>query len=216
MGVHEWLLVRGYRYEMVDELREWLAEYEKSTEIAAEWSDQHNLSHPIKTRAIAPNGTIGIIAETTTSAEPIFCVAYKRRFLDTDRRWKFQYVIDPTAYHLIEEMGVAPDDIEDAYALSYNVERRIKFQADLQDYVDHGISSTINLPYPIVDDQEVRGFGETLMKYLPRLRGVTCYPANSRSGQPLEPVEYKQVIGRTGITFEENRDEQCQSGVCGV
>ena len=216
MGLHEWLLVRGYRYEMVPELREWLAEYEKSTEIAAEWADQHNLSRPVKTRAIAPNGTIGIIAETTTSAEPIFCVAYKRRFLDTDRLWKYQYVIDPTAYHLIEEMGVAPDDIEDAYSLAYNVERRIKFQADLQDYVDHGISSTINLPYPITDEQEVRDFGETLMTYLPRLRGVSAYPNGSRSGQPLEAVAYEQAIGKAGLTFEDSRDEACVGGSCGV
>ena len=216
MGLHEWLLVRGYRYEMVPELREWLAEYEKSTEIAAEWADQHNLSRPVKTRAIAPNGTIGIIAETTTSAEPIFCVAYKRRFLDTDRLWKYQYVIDPTAYHLIEEMGVEPDDIEDAYSLAYNVERRIKFQADLQDYVDHGISSTLNLPYPIVDEAEVRDFGDTLMKYLPRLRGVTAYPNGSRSGQPLEAVAYEQAIGKAGLTFEDSRDEACVGGACGL
>jgi len=216
MGLHEWLLVRGYRYEMVPELREWLAEYEKSTEIASKWADQHNLSRPVKTRAIAPNGTIGIVAETTTSAEPIFCVAYKRRFLDMDRLWKYQYVIDPTAYHLIEEMGVAPDDIEDAYSLAYNIERRIKFQADLQDYVDHGISSTLNLPYPIVDEAEVKDFGDTLMKYLPRLRGVTAYPNGSRSGQPLEAVDYKQAIGKAGLTFEDSRDEACVGGACGV
>lgn len=217
MGLHEWLLVRGHRYEMVDELRDWLDEYRLSTIVAAKWADKHNLSHPIKTRAIAPNGTIGIIGETTTSAEPIFCVAYKRRFLDsTDGKWKYQYVIDPTAHRLIES-GVDPEDVEDAYALSYNVERRIKFQADLQEYVDHGIASTINLPYPITDRDEVHEFANTLYPYLPRLRGVTCYPSGARAGQPLEPVTYESVIGKTGITFEESgRDEQCGSGVCGV
>jgi ribonucleotide reductase alpha subunit len=217
MGLHEWLLVRGYRYEMVDELREWLDEYALSTSIAAKWADKHKLSHPVKTRAIAPNGTIGIIGETTTSAEPIFCVAYKRRFLDsTDGKWKYQYVIDPTAHRLIES-GVNPDDVEDAYALSYNVERRIKFQADLQEYVDHGIASTINLPYPITDPHEAYDFAQTLYQYLPRLRGVTVYPNGARAGQPLEAVAYEQVIGRTGITFEESgRDEQCRNGACGV
>ena len=109
---------------------------------------------PVKTRAIAPNGTIGIVAETTTSAEPLFCVAYKRRFLGDNKEWKYQYVIDPTAQRLIDE-GVHPDYIEDAYLLSYNVEKRIKFQHDLQKYVDHGISSTINLPYPIVEPDEM-------------------------------------------------------------
>lgn len=216
MGVHEWLLRRDYRYEMNQELADWLKIWEIESDLAAvELAEQHNLSIPVKRRAIAPNGTIGIIGETTTSAEPIFCVAYKRRFLDNDRTWKYQYVIDPTAHRLIEE-GVDPDSIEDAYSLAYNVERRIKFQAELQEYVDHGISSTINLPYPITDEAEVKDFGETLMKYLPRLRGVTCYPDGARSGQPLEAVPYTVAKGQTGVTLDEDRDQACASGVCGI
>lgn len=217
MGMHEWLLVRGYRYEVVPELHEWLEVYEESTKIAGEWADKHNLSHPVKTRALAPTGTIAILGETTTGCEPLFCVAYKRRFRDTDKNWRYQYVIDPIANHLIE-MGVPEDQIEDAYMLSYNVERRIKFQADLQDYVDHAIASTINLPYPITDDQEIRDFGDTLMKYLPRLRGVTVYPDGSRSGQPLEAVPYQVALGKTGVTFDDNRDNAsaCVGGSCGT
>jgi ribonucleoside-diphosphate reductase alpha chain len=216
MGLHEWLLVRGYRYEMVPELRKWLEVYAESTEVAGEWADKHILSRPVKTRAIAPTGTIGIIGETTTGTEPLFCVAYKRRFLDTDMRWKFQYVIDPIAHQLIEDKGVDSDMIEDAYSLSYNVERRIYFQAELQGYVDHAIASTINLPYPITNEVEVRDFGETLMQYLPRLRGVTCYPDGARAGQPLEAVPYEVALGKTGVTFDDNRDNACASGSCGV
>lgn len=218
MGLHEWLLTRGYQYEMVDELRDWMDAYAQSTDIAGAWADKHKLSRPIKTRAIAPNGTIGIIGETTTSAEPIFCVAYKRRFLDSvEDKWKYQYVIDPTAQRLIES-GVDPDNIEDAYSLSYNVERRIKFQADLQEYVDHGIASTINLPYPITDPDEVQEFADTLYQYLPKLRGVTCYPNGARAGQPLEGVPYEVALGQTGVTLEEDaaRTAQCRSGACGI
>jgi ribonucleoside-diphosphate reductase alpha chain len=216
MGVHEWLLGKGYDYTVVPELHEWLGIYATSTEVAAGWADKHNLSRPIKTRAIAPNGTIGIMGETTTSAEPVFCVAYKRRFIDNDRQWRYQYVIDPTAHRLAQKYGIDPDEIETAYSLAYNVEKRIKFQAELQEYVDHGISSTINLPYPIEDPEEVREFGETLMKYLPRLRGLTCYPNGARSGQPLTAVTYHEAYGQTGVTFEEDPDNACASGVCGV
>jgi len=216
MGVHEWLLKRGYRYEVVPELREWLEVYAESTEVAGEWADLHGLSRPIATRAIAPTGTIGILGETSTGAECFLAAAYKRRFLDTDNVWKWQYVIDPIIEHLVEVEGVDPDDIEDAYMLSYNVERRIKFQAELQEYVDHAISSTINLPYPIIDADEVQGFGETLMEYLPRLRGITCYPDGARAGQPLTAVSYAEAKGKTGVTYEDNRDSQCASGVCGA
>jgi len=215
MGMHEWMLQRGYRYEMTPELRGWLEVYAQSTEFACAWADKHELSHPIKTRAIAPTGTIGILAETTTGIEPLFCVAYKRRFLDTDGIWKYQYVIDPIAQRLIDS-GIKPEDIEDAYTLSYNVERRIRFQAELQEYVDHAMASTINLPYPMTDKVEVQQFGETLYGYIHRMRGVTCYPDGARAGQPLEAVPYEVALGQTGVTFDDNRDNACASGVCGI
>lgn len=215
MGIHEWLLKRGYAYEPNDELAEWLAEYEKSTEYAHVWADKHMLSRPVKTRAIAPTGTIGIIAETTTGIEPIFCVAYKRRYLVEGTTWKYQYVIDPTAKRLIEEYDVHPNDIEDAYSLSYNVEKRIAMQAFVQQYVDHGISSTINLPYVIEDEDEVKDFGEMLYPYLPQLRGVTCYPNGARGGQPLTAMPYEVAASQEGVVFEES-EERCVGGSCGV
>lgn len=214
MGVHEWLLQRGYCYEPTDELGEWLDEYAKSTDYAIKYADEHGISRPIKTRAIAPTGTIGIVAETTTGIEPIFCVAYKRRYLAGGRDWKFQYVVDPTAQRLVER-GVDPNKIEDAYSLSYDVERRVKFQAWIQQWVDHGISSTINLPYPIVDEEEKHQFGDMLYDYLPKLRGITVYPDGARGGQPLSPVAYHTAITQLGVVFEEN-EEKCVGGVCGV
>lgn len=218
MGIHEWLLKRGYKYEGNEELATWLEEYAKSTEYARVWADKHGLSHPVKTRAIAPTGTIGIIAETTTGVEPIFCVAYKRRYKEAKSDGKditrFQYVVDPTAKRLIDQ-GVEPDNIEDAYSLAYTVEKRIAFQAFVQQYVDHGISSTINLPYVIEDPDEVADFAEMLLPYLPKVRGMTCYPDGSRGGQPLTAVPYMVAAGKEGVVFEES-EERCVGGACGI
>jgi ribonucleoside-diphosphate reductase alpha chain len=214
MGIHEWLLKRGLSYEPNDELGSWLEEYAQSTAHAAYWADAHNLSQPIKTRAIAPTGTIGIIAETTTGIEPIFCVAYKRRYL-VGSEWKYQYVIDPTAKRLIDESGVDPHSIEDAYSLAFNVEKRIAFQAWVQKYVDHGISSTVNLPYVITDPAEVKDFGDMLYRHLPGLRGVTAYPDGARGGQPLSVVPYEVAAGQEGVVFEES-EERCVGGACGI
>lgn len=215
MGIHEWLLKRGKPYGPDDELEEWLAEYEKSTVYAAMWADKHMLSRPIKTRAIAPTGTIGIIAETTTGIEPIFCVAYKRRYLVDGTVWKYQYVIDPTAQRLIEKHGVEPETIEDAYSLAYDVERRVAFQAWVQQFVDHSISSTINLPYVITDENEIEDFKAMLYDYLPKLRGVTCYPDGARGGQPLTAVPYDVARNQLGVVFEES-EERCVGGACGI
>lgn len=218
MGIHEWLLKRGYRYEPNAELAEWLEVYKSdSTDRAHEWADHHGLSRPVKTRAIAPTGTIGIIGETTTGIEPIFAVAFKRRYLEQalDGIWKYQYVVDPTAKRLIDSGVAIPEEIEDAYTLAYDVERRLEFQAFVQSYVDHGISSTINLPSNATLSYDPEDFARTLYQYLPKLRGVTCYPDGSRGGQPLSVVPYHTAIEHEGVVFEES-EERCAGGACGV
>jgi ribonucleoside-diphosphate reductase alpha chain len=119
---------------------------DESKRAADEHCDRLYLNRPVAYRAIAPTGSIGILAGTTTGIEPLFAVAYKRRYLTEGTRWKYEYVVDHTADLLIREYGINPDKIETAYSLSGDYEKRIKFQADVQDYVDMSISSTINLP----------------------------------------------------------------------
>lgn len=207
MGVHEWLLTHGAKYEPNEHLRQYLEVYERSGEFAAKYAKEWGLSVPVKTRAIAPTGSIGILGETTTGIEPIFCVAYKRRYLKGSS-WIYQYVVDPTAKRLIES-GVNADDIEDAYVLAEDVERRVSFQAWLQKYVDHSISSTINLPAwgtELNNESRLQEFGKMLIKYLPDLRGITVYPDGGRSGQPLSPIKYSTAIKHVGEVFEETMD----------
>ncbi len=219
MGLHEWLLKRGKKYGPDDELKQYLEIYATSTEVAAERAEEWNLSKPVKTRAIAPTGTIGIVAETTTGIEPIFCVAYKRRYLKGSVT-HYQYVVDPCARRLIES-GVNPDLIEDAYSLANDVERRVAFQAWVQQYVDHAISSTINLPAwgsEMNNAGRVQDFGNMLMKYLPKLRGVTCYPDGARGGQPLTPLKYATAMKHIGEVFMEQADvcDLTKGGTCGA
>lgn len=217
MGIHEWLLKRGYKYEMVPELRQWLEVYREESERAANsLCDRLSISRPVAYRAIAPTGTIGIIAGTTTGIEPLFAVAYKRRYLTGGTNWKYEYVVDATAEALISE-GISPDSIETAIDLAGNFEKRVSFQADVQDYVDMAISSTINLPAwgsDLNNPDTVLPFAAVLAKYAPRLRGFTAYPDSARGGQPLEVVPYKEAVKHKGVVYEEN--DQCRGGVCGI
>jgi ribonucleotide reductase alpha subunit len=220
MGIHAWLLQRGSGYEVTPELHKWLGIYERVSERAAnEHCDRLFISRPVAYRAIAPTGSIGILAGTTTGIEPLFAVAYKRRYLTDGTKWKYEFVVDSTADQLIKEYGLDPNKIDTAYGLSHDYERRIKFQADIQDYVDMSISSTINLPSwgsKGNREEDVEHFAQVLSKYAPRLRGFTCYPDGSRGGQPLTEVPYEEAIKHKGITYEENSDRACVSGVCGI
>jgi ribonucleoside-diphosphate reductase alpha chain len=222
MGLHEWLLKRNYGYEVTDELHKWLEVYrDESKRSADEHCDRFYISRPVAYRAIAPTGSIGILAGTTTGIEPLFAVAYKRRFLTEGTKWKFQYVVDGTAKTLIDQFGVKPDSIESALDLSTNYEKRIKFQADIQDYVDMSISSTINLPAWGSRDNnpdKVAEFSKVLARYAPRLRGFTCYADGSRGGQPLTAVPYEEAIKHKDAVYDEMPVDICSltgGGTCG-
>lgn len=217
MGIHEWLLQRGKPYGEDVDLQEYLERYRSSSLIAEDYAHKWDLSRPVKTRAIAPTGTIGIIGETTTGMEPIFCAAYKRRYFK-GKTWNYQYVIDPTAKNLVDR-GIDPEHIEDAYSIE--PERRVSFQEWIQSYVDHGISSTINLPAwgsEANNADRVRDFGTMLMKYLPNLRGITCYPDGARGGQPLSTVSYRTAAKHIGEIFVEAADicDITKGGSCGA
>jgi ribonucleoside-diphosphate reductase alpha chain len=207
MGIHEWLLINGKRYGIDGGLDKHLELYANSTEYAEQYAKKWDLSCPVKTRSIAPTGSISILAETSSGIEPLFCVAYKRRYLKGSI-WNYQYVIDPTAKRLVDS-GVKPESIEDAYVLAEDVERRLSFQAHLQKYVDHAISSTVNLPQWGTESNSsdtIQKFGKAFMKYLPQLRGLTTYPDAARSGQPLNPVNWHTAIKHVGEVIEESGD----------
>ena len=226
MGLHEWLIQRGSSYEVTPELHRWLSIYKGvSDKVSKEFADSLSVSRPVANRAIAPTGSIGILAGTTTGVEPLFAVAYKRRYLTNGTKWKYQYVVDSAAQELIDIYGANPENIESALGLADNYEQRIKFQADVQDYVDMSISSTINLPQwgsKLNNEDTVDKFANTLAKYAHRLRGFTCYPDGARGGQPLTVVPYREALNKLGTEFEEHLETHdiCDisqtGGSCGV
>lgn len=63
MGVHEWLLKRGMPYEVTPELNTWLQAWKDWTAIGAnDQCDRFYISRCEKYNAIAPAGSIGILA----------------------------------------------------------------------------------------------------------------------------------------------------------
>lgn len=211
MGMHEWLLKRGKSYGPDNELGDWLGIYKEFSELSANtFSFAYEVNQPIKVRAIAPTGSLAILAETTSGIEPLFCVAYKRRYRK-DSNWVYQNVVDGCAANLVRN-GIDPDTIEDCYTLARDPERRVAFQAWVQSYVDQGISSTLNLAaWGSADNNEetLAKFGLMLYRHLPKIRGITCYPDGCRGGQPLTPISYQDAISTQGVEFVEDYVDIC-------
>ena len=225
MGIHEWLIKKGNSYEVTPELHRWLTIYRGvSDSTSARYANELSISRPVANRAIAPTGSIGILAGTTTGIEPLFAAAYKRRYLK-GAKWHYQYVIDGVAQEMSESYGIDPGTLDTSMSLAATPEKRMAFQADIQDYVDMAISSTINLPKWGTEnntEDQVDDFTTLLANYAHRLRGFTCYPDGSRGGQPLVSVDYKDAVKKLGEEFEEHVEvaDVCditgRGGTCGA
>lgn len=222
LGVHEFLLKRGLGYGTDDAfaaLEPYMLAYKRAREFANEWQDAAGLSLSIAATSGAPTGTRGIIAETTTGWEPVFASAYKRTVITSkahksDERTE-HYTIDPTVSRLVKDGWLLPtDEVEDSYSLAQDYERRFRMQAFAQEHTDQAISMTINLPHVMTDRRDRERFGETLYRYLPKLRGITVYPDGAISGQPITKVPLAEALGYDAEVWES--DEKCASGVCGV
>lgn len=223
MGMHEWLLQRKERYEMTPELKQWMKVYEReSTAHADDQCHKLRLRTPKGYRAIAPTGTISILAGTTSGLEPLFATSYRRRYLSGAKKWLYQYHVEHIALELQSRYGYTNkqmNKIDTSMTMAYDFERRLKFQYDAQKFTDHGISSTVNLPeFGSEGNNESRldEFCGTIQKYAPGLRGLTFYPDRARGGQPLVPCDYEEAINKRGVVYEDNTEAQCLSGVCGI
>ena len=90
-------------------------------------------------------------------------------------------------------------------------------QAYAQEHTDQAISMTVNLPYVMTEAADRRAFGEALLPYLPRLRGMTVYPDGAIPGQPIISVPLAEALASEGLVVEEN-EAKCatKDGACGI
>jgi ribonucleoside-diphosphate reductase alpha chain len=235
MGLAEWFIQRGIPYGLTPQfysdkddnyqnaggIYNWLRTWQQNCDNAAvHWSNKLSVAKPIATRAIAPTGTISIVGgHTTPGIEPVFHTAYLRtyntlktaQYSDGLRQEK---VIDPVVMKL-HEQGYDVADIDTAYTLSQSIEgieRRIAFQAYCQQFVDNAISSTVNLPayQPGIEDR----IAPVLLRYLPQLRGITFYPDGRHTNQPVQPLDFSQVINDNTVAL--HATEPCKGESCGI
>jgi len=147
----------------------------------------------ITTTTIAPTGSIGFIAETSHGIEPVFSPVYQR----TDERGE---------KYLFEH----PTKDEDYFVSSLNSDKsktptwmeHIQIQAAAQEYVDSGVSKTINMMNGVTKE-DVREAME--MAWALGCKGITIYRDGSRNLQVLEDLEEADSL-----------IIDCPSGVCEI
>ncbi len=212
--------------------------HEALTEETREMIREQGLRN-IAIMSIAPTGSIsniilGFKHEDTHyigvsgGIEPIFALYYTRRSESFDNR--LFNVFHPTVQAYLEmkglqEAGQAARSEEELRQLlpphffrtAHHVrpEFRIKMQATCQKYIDHSISSTINLPEDVHPETLSKIY---FMAWKEGLKGVTIYRAGSRfpilsvDGEKTEFQRFREKIfvvrdKKTGKSFEITGDE---------
>ncbi len=152
--------------------------------------------------AIAPTGTISIIAGTSHSIEPLFALAYRRAnvlggqtlFEPNPIFLEYIYTQGLNPNKLVEEVwkkgslkdikGV-PAMLKELFitALEIPPEQHLKIQAAFQSHVDNSVSKTVNLPNESTPHDVARIYYRA---WELKLKGITVYRYGSKPGQVLE------------------------------
>lgn len=151
--------------------------------------------------SVAPTGSIGTMLNISTGCEPIFQHSYRRKTESLKGEETYYDVYAGVAKEYFEKYPLATE-LPSYFVTSSDIKwkDRIDMQAALQEHVDTAISSTINLPCEISQDEV-----ETLYLYAWErgLKGVTIF----RSGCK------KAAILTTTTTQPENKKEQPKDNI---
>lgn len=151
---------------------------------------------------IAPSGSVSVLTQTSSGIEPVFKVQYTRRRkithsenIDADYvddmgdRWAeynvyhhgFKRWMDYTGGEAVSD---SPYSLSTAEEIDWK--QRVRLQATAQKYIDHSISSTLNLPKSATVD-DVREVYEAAHSM--GCKGFTVYREGSRSGVLVDKDE---------------------------
>lgn len=161
--------------------------------------------------AIAPTGTISLVAEVTSGIEPLPYKAYIRHDRVSDRIY-----VHPVYRDALLKNRKTPDwfvDTEDLKPVDH-----FEIQSVVQKYVDGAVSKTINLPKGTTP----RELNKLTLEYIRDLKGVTVYVDGSREDQIYERLsaeDAKNYLNDVNIDIEDymtSEDMRCAGGKCEI
>jgi ribonucleoside-diphosphate reductase alpha chain len=175
--------------------------------------------------AIAPTGTISIIAGTSASIEPVFALAYRRSHVLGDsalqevnplleahlRRHGLDaqdIITQVIAEGTLQGVRSVPEHLKHLFVTALDIppERHLQVQAAFQRHVDNSVSKTVNLPRTACVD-DVAGVYRRAWEL--GLKGVTIYRYGSKHTQVLE-------LGAGEEPFQYDHASRCDPAECRV
>ena len=244
LGVASYLAMRGIKYSEArdSEFPEMLRDLAEMVEWTAQYySHDLRIPVPVKTRTVAPTGTIAKMPGVSEGIHPIFAKYFIRRirFSDVDPD-QFAtavgyaargYDVEPCQYApsttvvSIPTMDSLLAEVESLYgaesaarivesAEDLDLYDMLGFQAMYQEnWADNAVSYTVNIDPEKYTVPEVM---MALMTFQGQLKGATIFPEKSRPQSPYERISKEQFEAFEATQTADGVDEDCASGACPV
>ncbi len=174
---------------------------------------------------IAPTGTTSLMTQTTSGIEPVFLPVYKRRrkvnpndqnvridFVDESgdsyeefivfhhkfAEWMKENGYDTTKLYSDEEIDRLVEESPYYKATSNDIDwvAKVRMQGQVQKWVDHSISVTVNLPSDVTEELVGKLYIEA---WKSGCKGCTVYRDGSRAGVLVSNKDKKQASVETGM-----------------
>ena len=176
-------------YDFIDEFMSMIKKeaYKKSKELVQVYGSIAKLNRAnTLLLSIAPTGSISRIANIrgklgcSFGIEPYYAEEYKSNILDGSYSEKIKIL----SYEYLKKSCLI-------FANDLTYKQHIKVQARFQNYVDHSISKTINLPFEATMEDVSKAF---VMAYRHDCKGITVYRSGSRKNEVLEQKKHEGCV----------------------
>lgn len=214
---------------------------ESVTHTAAHYAHELRIPVPVKTRTIAPTGTIAKLPGVSEGIHPIFSKYFIRRIrlstVDEEQRQTLDeygwlgYSVEPCRYAPNTEVVAIPtkETLLDEVATIYGEEKAeeiVQSADDLtlaemlsvqelyqQHWADNAVSFTANV-YP--SRYSEKNIYEHLILFGETLKGFTIFPELSMPQSPYERISKEEYESSGFGAVSDSIDENCVSGACPV
>lgn len=243
LGVASALNMLGFKYSNAPQDGSFQALlYRWSTAVddaAVQYCHELRIPVPVKTRTVAPTGTIAKMPGVSEGIHPIFAKYYDRRIrfstVDPDQ-WETCMDYANRGFHvepsLVEEntmivtiptkdilmdqvdsMGFNSDEVVES-AADLSLGQMLSFQEMYQRcWADNAVSFTANIDPA---DYTVEDVMEYIQHYGPLLKGVTIFPEKSFEQAPYTRISKLDYELSSVKNIDSSIDDECATGACPV
>ncbi|MEM4397172.1 MAG: adenosylcobalamin-dependent ribonucleoside-diphosphate reductase [Candidatus Woesearchaeota archaeon] len=174
--------------------------------------------------AIAPTGTLSMVADSSGGCEPNFAIAYvknshsiKQSFtyvnkyfekVAKERGFYSQELMDRIAKKgTLDGFDEIPEDVKKVFEVAYNIkpEEHVLMQAAFQEYVSNAVSKTINFPESATVEDVKKAY---FLAWKTGCKGCTVYRDGSRQNQVLEIKKDKKETEPKEQKYQKKESEK--------